>query len=114
MIQEIAHVVQANQGHPTLPSGGSQNVHSLDLIGFHHQLGNNLNSIPTDPFAEEIEHDLMYVPEVANIAHTQEAQATDSQQENAQGQQGEDQQEMFDDIVANTNPVLETLQDARL
>lgn len=85
-----------------------------------------MNQIPTDPFASAaLENAMMYVPEISAAAQCSGQQVHDNQeqsqgtQEVNNGQQlqqavQDGEREMFEDIVANTNPYLAALPDANL
>ena len=61
-------------------------------------------SIPSDPFGITAEASLMYLPEVASSS-IQNNQIVSTEGGNQQDE------EMFEDIVGNTNPVFRELED---
>ncbi len=63
-----------------------------------------MNSIPSDPFGNAAEASLMYLPEVASSS-VQNNQIVSTEGGNQQDE------EMFEDIVGNTNPVFRDLAD---
>ena len=89
-------------------------MEQLEMIQFHHQSPQFVNQIPSDPFAmAALETAMMYVPEIS-AQPSQQSPSMENQINTGQqwSQHQEQQQEMFDDIVANTNPALAALPDA--
>jgi len=103
-----------------------ENLHQLENVMPHH--ANNRDIIPSDPFASEALVDsAMFVPEVVSAPTaslgsaapselTEKEESKISNDENARAKVNrlqDQQEEIFEDIVANTNPMLAFLPNVR-
>lgn len=63
LISELAQVLGSSQNRQMT---GMASPTALEMVGYHHQGSNYVNTIPSDPFAAAaLENGMMYVPEVS-------------------------------------------------